>query len=144
MSNDLLQIEPLEKRDYGVYSCLFEDEYGERKLQYQVDEKIIESGGRGGDEAVANDSGYVNSAEQQQRYQDSVQTLDGPRVVARMGDLAIDVTAVKNVKNRIMIKCRNQFGKNYYNLLLLLLFSFLILKINIVIFGNYVGNNELK
>lgn len=91
MYNDLLQIEPLEKKDYGVYSCLFVDEYGEKKLEFKIDEKILIDAG------VA---GHSNSQSQ---------SSDG-RIIARVGDLNIDVVAVENVKNRIKIKCRNQFG----------------------------------
>lgn len=106
MFNDLLQIEPFETRDYGVYSCLFVDEYGEKKLQFQVDEKLVGSGG--GDE---NGVGEYETAGSSGEY--AAESLDRPRVVARMGDLIIDVVAVKNVKNRIKIKCRNQFGNLY-------------------------------
>lgn len=100
MFNDLLQIEPFETRDYGVYSCLFVDEYGEKKLQFQVDEKLV----GGGDENGVGEYEPGSSGEY------AAESLDRPRVVARMGDLIIDVVAVKNVKNRIKIKCRNQFG----------------------------------
>jgi hypothetical protein len=107
MVNDLLQIEPLERKDYGVYSCLFVDEYGEKKLQFKIDEKLVE------DEDVAYlDSNNLIAPE---THPGSVSSLDAHRLVARMADLSIDVTAVANFKNRIKIKCRNQFGIIIYH-----------------------------
>lgn len=86
--NELLQIESLDKQDYGVYSCLFVDEYGEKKLDFKIDEKLV--------------SGDVSSS--------SSSSLES-RLVNRLADLTIDVNAVADFKNRIKIKCRNQFGK---------------------------------
>jgi len=100
MFNDLFQIEPLEKRDFGLYSCLFVDEYGEKKLQFKIDEKLVR------DENVA----YLDGHHLIESKTNSPIASEG-RVVARMADLIIDVSPIKNVKNRIKIICRNQFGK---------------------------------
>ena len=39
--NDKLVIDPFNMEDYGTYSCLFVDNYGERKLNYKIDETLI-------------------------------------------------------------------------------------------------------
>ncbi|CAF0767900.1 unnamed protein product [Brachionus calyciflorus] len=39
--NDTLIIEPLSKENYGIYSCLFVDIYGEKRLNFKIDENLI-------------------------------------------------------------------------------------------------------
>lgn len=97
MFNDLLQIEPFEKQDYDVYSCLFVDEYGEKKLHFKIDEKLIKP-----DEISYLDRHYLLDSRGNQRIHDS-DTI-------RLGDLNIEIIAVNNFKNRIKIKCKNEFG----------------------------------
>lgn len=41
IQNDLLLIEPLDSEDFGTYSCLFIDKYGQKKLDFRIDEHLV-------------------------------------------------------------------------------------------------------
>lgn len=41
IQNDLLFIEPLTLKDFGTYSCLFTDKFGEKKIDFKIDQHLV-------------------------------------------------------------------------------------------------------
>ncbi len=41
VTEDILKIDPIDHRDFGNYSCAYEDQYGERKLSFELSEELI-------------------------------------------------------------------------------------------------------
>jgi hypothetical protein len=100
MLNDLLQIEPIEKADFGVYTCLFVDEFGEKKLEFKVDDQLVRT----------DDLTYLDTAAFVAAGNHHAQTMS--LFPLRLSDLKLEVNAIRNFKKRISLRCRSEFGKS--------------------------------
>lgn len=41
IKNDILIIDSFTKKDYGTYSCLFIDKFGQKKIDFTIDQNLI-------------------------------------------------------------------------------------------------------